>query len=195
VTHEVFLHKILIIKDLRRNRPLLRYNPTQFRRPFRKNRFCGRRRQGFAPKMPMIRVGGPQFKERSGTVSLESSPGRFEAHTERMSKMKKSSRFWWLHGAILLSAAIGCNRNCTTGGGGCGPGMAGTTPYGGTVSSGGPVGSAGATMYSQSTPSTPYSGASAMPGGSASSLSSGTSAGYPMPNMSSSIPQGLGGTR
>jgi hypothetical protein len=27
VTHEVFLHKILIIKDLRRNRPLLRYNP------------------------------------------------------------------------------------------------------------------------------------------------------------------------
>jgi hypothetical protein len=28
VTHEVFLHKILIIKDLRRNRPLLRYNPN-----------------------------------------------------------------------------------------------------------------------------------------------------------------------
>jgi hypothetical protein len=105
--------------------------------------------------------------------------------------MRKSSRFWWLHGAILLSAAIGCNRNCTTGGGGCGPGMAGTTPYGGTVSTGSPVSSAGGAMYSQSTP---YSGASSMPSG-ASALSSGTSAGYPMPNMASSMPQGLGGTR
>jgi|GEM_PF-5166044 hypothetical protein len=106
--------------------------------------------------------------------------------------MRKSSRFWWLQGAILLSAAIGCNRNCTNGGGSCGPGMNGTPPYGSAVSASGPIGSGGATLYSQSPPS--YSGASAMPSG-PSSFSSSSSASYPAPNMASQMPQGLGGTR
>lgn len=105
--------------------------------------------------------------------------------------MRKSSRFWWLHSAILLSAAIGCNRNCTSGGAGYGPGMSGAPPYGGPVSSSGPIGGAGATMYSQS-PS--YSSGMGMPS-SSSSMSPQSSGGYPMPNMSSSVPQGLGGTR
>jgi hypothetical protein len=109
-----------------------------------------------------------------------------------MSKMKKSSRFWWLHGAILLSAVIGC-KNCNSGGSSCAPGgmSGGVPPYGAPVTSGGPVGSAGAMTYSSSAP---YTGGTAMPSGS-SSFSSGTSAGYPMPNMASSMPQGLGGTR
>lgn len=108
--------------------------------------------------------------------------------------MRKSSRFWWLHSAVLLSAVIGC-KNC--GGGSCGgPGSSGPPPMGGTAA-GGPVGSAGATLYSQSTPPG-YPSSQSYPGGSMSSSSSfpsGANAGYPMPNMSSSIPQGLGGTR
>jgi hypothetical protein len=110
-----------------------------------------------------------------------------------MSKMRKSSRFWWLHGAILLSAAIGCNKNCTNGGGSCTPGGMGGPPptYGGTVSPSGPIGGAGATMYQQSST---YPGMGAMPSGS-SSFSSGASSGGYVPNMASQMPQGLGGTR
>src|SRR5579875_2199561 len=129
--------------------------------------------------MPMISTEGPQYKERSGSESTESSPGRFVAHTERISKMKKSSRFWWLQGAILLSAVIGCKNS---GGGGYGP-STNPPPYG-TVSSG-PISSSGATMYSSPTP---YSSGTTMPSNS-SSFSSPSSTSYPVPNMASSMPQ------
>jgi hypothetical protein len=111
-----------------------------------------------------------------------------------MSNMRKSSRFWWLHGAILLSAAIGCNRNCTNAGGSGAPAMGGPPPYAGPVSSSsGPIGSAGASLYSQgSMPS--YSSGSPMSSGS-SPFTGPSGAGYPAPNMSSAMPQGLGSTR
>jgi len=104
--------------------------------------------------------------------------------------MRKSSRFWWLHGAILLSAVIGC-KNCNSGGSSCAPGgmSGGVPPYGAPATAGGPVGGTGATMYSSSAP---YTGGTTMPSGS--SLSSGTNSGY-VPNMASQMPQGLGGTR
>ncbi len=93
--------------------------------------------------------------------------------------MRKSSRLWWLHGAILLSAVIGCKN---TGGGG------GGAPAGGPTM-GGPITAGGPTMYQQgSVPS--YSGAGSMPGG-AGAFPSSTSSGYPQPGMSSTTP-GLG---
>ncbi len=104
--------------------------------------------------------------------------------------MRKSSRFWWLHGAILLSAVIGC-KNCNSGGSSCAPGgmSGGVPPYGAPATTGGPIGSAGGAMYSSSAP---YTGGTTMPSGS--SFSSGTNSGY-VPNMASQMPQGLGGTR
>src|SRR5690348_17120313 len=123
------------------------------------------------PKMPMISIGGAVLQERSGTVSLECSPGRFVAHTERKSNMRKSSRLWWLHGTILLAAVVGC-KNCGNSGGSCGqPGM-NASPYGGAPV-GGPTGAAGVTGYTQggATQGFPagsgYTGAPGMSGGSA----------------------------
>src|SRR5579875_3019585 len=143
--------------------------------------------------MPMICLGGAAvqgavWKGEHGEL-LRAVSGFLGKDVE---KMRKSSRFWWLQGAILLSAAIGCNRNCTNGGGSCGPTANGAPPYGGTVSTSGPISSSGATMYSQSTP---YPSGMTMPGGTPSSFSSGASTSYPAPNMASQMPQGLGGTR
>ncbi|MHB1426139.1 MAG: hypothetical protein ACYC3I_23495 [Gemmataceae bacterium] len=101
--------------------------------------------------------------------------------------MRKSSRLWWLHGVVLLSAALGCNRNCTTGGSSCGTPATGGVPY-----TGSPVMSGGATGYSQSSPSG-YPGLSGMPSGAGSMSSAG--AGYGMPNMSSSMSPGLAPNR
>lgn len=96
--------------------------------------------------------------------------------------MRKSSRLWWLHGAILVSAVIGC-KNCGSSGSCGGPGGA---PVGGT-GSGGPIMSASPGMYSQSGATPSFSGASPMPGGTSSFPAAG-GAGYPgMPNTASGI--------
>jgi hypothetical protein len=62
VTHEVFLHKILIIKDLRRNRPLLRYNPNHLERMLRAGALW--RKNAFGSPSE----GGCRFAERLLTV-------------------------------------------------------------------------------------------------------------------------------
>jgi hypothetical protein len=111
-----------------------------------------------------------------------------------MSNMKKSSRFWWLHGAILLSAAIGC-KSCPGGSCGNSSGTPATGPYG----------SASGSMYSQSgAPSYgSMAGAQGMPSGTG-AFSSTPNAGYAMPNTSSSMSamspgtsgmSGMGGVR
>lgn len=136
--------------------------------------------------MPMIRVEGPQNEERSGAESTESSRGRFVAHTKRMLSMKKSSRLWWLHGAILLSAVIGC-KNCGNSCGGPGGASAtGTMPYGG----GSPIASGGPMTYSSS--SMPYQGGTAS-SGTPSFPAGGQTPGYSMPNSSSGLTPGAGG--
>jgi hypothetical protein len=114
---------------------------------FRKDRNSGESWQKF--------VGGiaddKEWRGRSSRSGLEGvsqngSPGRFVAHTERISNMRKSSRLWWLHGAILLSAVIGC-KNCGGSGGSCGAPSATGSPYG--TAMGGPTVGGGPTMYSQ----------------------------------------------
>jgi hypothetical protein len=93
--------------------------------------------------------------------------------------MKKSSRLWWLHGAILLSAAIGC-KNCGSQQG-CGPGGgSGGAPATGLY------GSAGGQAYSQTTPGMGSMGAAqGVPSGGA--FSSSTNSAYAPPAMSSSV--------
>ncbi|HTU23158.1 MAG TPA: hypothetical protein VMG10_34300 [Gemmataceae bacterium] len=94
--------------------------------------------------------------------------------------MRKSSRLWWLHGAILVSAVIGC-KNCGSSGTCGGPGgapVATGSPYASPTAGGGPA------MYS--TGATPgYSGGSPMPSGG--SFPTSTGSGYPMPGMSSGV--------
>jgi hypothetical protein len=75
--------------------------------------------------------------------------------------MKKSSRFWWLHGAILVAAVSGCKSNSCCNSSPYGGGQSGPPPAVGTS---GPIGSAGGTMYNQSSMTMP-GGASAMPAG------------------------------
>jgi hypothetical protein len=99
-----------------------------------------------------------------------------------MLSMKKSSRLWWLHGAILLSAVIGC-KNCSNSCGGPGGAPAtGTMPYGG----GSPIASGGPMTYSSS--ALGGAGTSGAP-----SFPAGQTPGYSMPNMSSGITPGTGG--
>lgn len=132
---------------------------------------------------------GRSIEERSGSESQECSPGRFVAHTERMSRMKKSSRFWWLHGAILLAAAVGC-KNC--GSGGCSTTQGGVPAGGPTYTNAtGPAitGAGSATMYqSGATPSYPSMGGSA-------NYTPGMGGGFPAPTTSSSVYPGMTGTR
>jgi hypothetical protein len=100
--------------------------------------------------------------------------------------MKKSSRFWWLHGAILLSAVIGCKSANSCG-----------NSYGGPAG-GPPVVSGNAPIMSGSPMTTtttyPPAGASGMPSYSGSSMQGGQSfgpssgGGYPSAGMSSMAP-------
>ena len=107
--------------------------------------------------------------------------------------MKKSSRFWWLHGAILLAAAVGC-KNC--GGGSCGPTQGGAPAGGPTyMNSTGPAitGAGSATMYqSGATPS--YSSMGGSVGGTP-TYTPGAGGGFPAPTTSSSVYPGMTGTR
>jgi hypothetical protein len=100
--------------------------------------------------------------------------------------MRKSSRFWWLHGAILMAAVTGC-RSCkdgTCGGPGQGAGPTGLT------------GSTSANMYQQGTGGYPGMSSSGMPSGAMSSggMPAGQSsyapsggASYPAPGLSSGL--------
>lgn len=94
--------------------------------------------------------------------------------------MRKSSRFWWLPGAILLSAMIGCRNSGNYGG----PGMSGPV-YNGPAGAAGPIAGAGPTMYSGSYPGTP--GMTSTP-----SYSSSPGANYAVPNASSGVGGGSG---
>jgi hypothetical protein len=77
--------------------------------------------------------------------------------------MKKSSRFWWLHGAILVAAVVGCksNSSCTSSPYGGGMGQGAPPPVAGTP---GLTGSASSTIYNQSAVGG-YPGASSMSSG------------------------------
>jgi hypothetical protein len=111
-----------------------------------------------------------------------------------MLKMKKSSRFWWLHGAILLAAAVGCKSSSS---------QYGAPP---TVHSGpGPIGSASGQMVSQTTPPG-YGSVAAAQGmqNMSNAFPSSFNGGTPAPNMSSSMStmspgmsglSGMGGVR
>jgi hypothetical protein len=95
--------------------------------------------------------------------------------------MKKSSRFWWLHGAILLAAAVGCKNS----GGGSNGTIQGGVPAGGPtyMNSTGPAisGAGSATMYpSGATPSYSSMGSSA-------NYTPGAGGGFPAPTTSSSV--------
>jgi len=92
--------------------------------------------------------------------------------------MRKSSRFWWLHGAILLAAAAGC-RSCkdgTCGGPGQGAGPTGLT------------GSASPSLYQQGTSGYP----AVSPGMSSGGMSSGGMSSGGMPAGQSYAPSGGG---
>jgi hypothetical protein len=105
--------------------------------------------------------------------------------------MRKSSRLWWLHGAILLSAVVGC-KNCNSGGSCGGPPPSGTPPYGATTI-GGPTAGATGMTYGQGTypTGTSMGGVSSMSGSAPFSSSSNT--GFNPPATSSSIsPYGSG---
>jgi hypothetical protein len=142
---------------------------------------------GTGGKCRLLGVEGPQIEERSGAESTESSRGRFVAHTKRMLRMKKSSRLWWLHGAILLSAVIGC-KNCNNS---C-PGPGGAPVTSGPVSSyGSPTVSGGPMSYSTGGMAGGYQGGATTSTGSA--FPSTTNPGYTMPNVSSSMSPGAGG--
>jgi hypothetical protein len=102
--------------------------------------------------------------------------------------MRKSSRFWWLHGAILLSAVIGCKSANSGGGYGApagGPTMSGSSPM---IGSGVP---SGGTMFP--TTGTPTYTSPSTSGGQTFAPQMGSGSGYPMPTTSTSMSQGFGG--
>ena len=75
--------------------------------------------------------------------------------------MKKSSRFWWLHGAILVAAIAGCKSNSCCTNSPYGGGQSGPPP---AVGAPGMTGSVGSSIYNQSSMGMP-GGASGMPAG------------------------------
>src|SRR5579875_3387277 len=72
-------------------------------------------------EMPMIWSGGAAVQGAVWNGEHGKLPGPFRGSHGKESNMRKSSRFWWLHGAVLLSAVIGC-KNCNSGGSSCAPG-------------------------------------------------------------------------
>lgn len=75
--------------------------------------------------------------------------------------MKKSSRFWWLHGAILVAAIAGCKSNSCSNSSPYGGGPSGPPP---TAGASGMTGSVGSSIYNQSSMGMP-GGASGMSAG------------------------------